>query len=713
MHLRTPVWRLICFGLIATQLGCAGMNSKPDGPMVDSLKIDGTQDIPPRQLKKKILTSASSVFPVWLQWLPLVGTDEYFDVNAWQADLRRIERYYQSEGYYQAKVLDDDVVPTKPGHVALEVKLKEGTPTKVTELAMVGLEQLEKNHREQASQKLPVKVGDIFREADWAQAKQTIVARLQELGYAEATVEGEAVVDLEKGTAALTLEATPGIRYKFGEVRIADAPGAQVPQKWIVEQAENAIKAGDWYSESALSEAQTLVFQMGVFGAVKVNRAAPDRAQGTVPVVVDVREAPFRSARLGPGLGVDGIRQEVRVVGEFTHRNFLGGLRKFSVRGKLGWAFLPTVWDVAGGGANLPPGRATPQQGLVARIINEFEQPRFLGARNLTGIVSLEFSRGLEPAYNFVGSTLKAGVIWRPFSTLMIFPSYNLDVYFLGSKIPLGSQAPEVLFGCNELCIISYLDQTIEWDRRDSKLEPKTGTFVGLSLQEGGLGGQFTFLRIQPELRGYISFGEEKTVTLAAKLKVGTLLSFSQNEESPIIARFFSGGSAMRGFSSRRLSPLIVVPRSNPPPLDPSKPIADQDLSGETLPFGGKGLVEASVELRWNVWGDLMLALFSDSGMVTWESLGKSKNPFQYFYTAVGIGARYRTPLGPIRVDFAVRLPVGAPQQINPTGDLNPDARAIIYPKSGGCFGLGNVSENWGGSPEGICAFHLSIGEAF
>jgi len=43
-----------------------------------------TRAIPPRQVKKKILTEQSSVFPFWLQWLPLVGEDEYFDINAWQ-----------------------------------------------------------------------------------------------------------------------------------------------------------------------------------------------------------------------------------------------------------------------------------------------------------------------------------------------------------------------------------------------------------------------------------------------------------------------------------------------------------------------------------------------------------------------------------------------------------------------------------------------------
>src|SRR5207302_7301979 len=114
---------------------------------------------------------------------------------------------------------------------------------------------------------------------------------------------------------------------------------------------EGAIHPGDWYTESALSEAQGLVFQMGVFGAVRVTPGAPDRAAGTVPIVVDVREARFHSIRVGPGVGIDSVRQEARLIGEYSDRDFLGGLRRLTIRGKAGYAFLPTIWGAATGAA--------------------------------------------------------------------------------------------------------------------------------------------------------------------------------------------------------------------------------------------------------------------------------------------------------------------------------------------------------------------------
>ena len=79
-----------------------------------------------------------------------------------------------------------------------------------------------------------------------------------------------------------------------------------------------------------------------------------------------------------------------------------------------------------------------------------------------------------------------------------------------------------------------------------------------------------------------------------------------------------------------------------------------------------------------------------------------------FTFVALGIGARYRTPIGPIRLDLAARLPLGAPLQ-----KYTPNA--LSYATNSGCFlgAFGNGSRDYPGSPEGQCAFHLSIGEAF
>lgn len=169
----------------------------------------------------------------------------------------------------------------------------------------------------------------------------------------------------------------------------------------------------------------------------------------------------------------------------------------------------------------------------------------------------------------------------------------------------------------------------------------------------------------------------------------------------------------MRGFQQRRLSPQIAVATRE---LDPNCIGQTNCAIGTTLPVGGAGLFEASAEIRWEFTENWVLAVFNDWGLVTTAPLGPRQNWAEHLYTAMGLGVRYRTPLGPVRVDLAFRLPLGGPQEVyNPNGQQFRSAQ--------GCFfGLGASSPftpqalgaaPYPGSPDSFCSAHLSIGEAF
>ncbi|MFZ5470361.1 MAG: BamA/OMP85 family outer membrane protein, partial [Myxococcota bacterium] len=650
---RLPAWLALALGLFAA---CATVEEQAQGPRVERLRIEGARQVDEDELKEKILTAESSWLPAWV---PIFGEEHRFDPNAWQADLRRIERLYQSRGYYQARVLDEEVKELAADGVELWVRVDEGSATVLRTVEVRGLDRLPPEHGAAALEKLPLNEGDVFLEENWVGVKEAIAARLRELGYVEAVVNGEAQVDVATRSAHVRLEVESGPRYRFGNIVVAANAGARVAPKRVVEQVESELQPGDWYYESALAKAQARVFQMGVFGAVKVTRSSPERAAGTVPVVVDVREAPFHTRRAGLGFGFDQTRQDVRLVGEYTDRNFLGGLRRLTVRGKLGYAFLPDAVSVLSK-------KDSTQAGPVTRVVAELEQPRLFSPA-LSFATSLELSSGIEPAYNFIGGSYKAGVVWRPRTDVTVYPSYNLELYWLSSPTPLGGRSPAVTFGCPTLCVLSYLEQTIELDRRDDRLEPRRGYLLAFSLQEGGgpLGGAFSFVRVQPEARGYVSFFDDQRLTLAGKLKIGSLLT-AAGAPSPIVSRFFSGGAAsMRGFNDRRLSPLLAVPLERKPD------------EGETLPIGGNGVLEASIELRYHLGGDWVLATFLDGGFVTPGSFD-ALDPAYYsrnLLLAAGFGLRYRTPLGPIRADFARRLPVGPPLPV-----IQSSASAVDFP---------------------------------
>jgi translocation and assembly module TamA len=698
---------------------CGHTPPTPDALEVDDLSIEGTRALKEGAIKDKILTGESSWLP-W--WFPIWGHTEWFDESAWQADLRRITRLYEANGYYQARILDEQQNPNGPGHVKLLVKVLEGEPARIVRVGYSGLEKLPPEHQETTTTKLPLKEGLVFLEHEWLETKALIAARLRELGYAEVVVTGEALVDAQAAKVDLSLEVQSGPRYKFGQIFVATDPGAQVPPKLIADVARPEVPPGEWYSESALADAQARIFQMGVFAGVKVTRGVPNREEETVPTVIDVKEAPFRSVRLGGGASLDMIRNEVRLIGEFTHRN-LGLSRLFnkdnrldrlSVKGKVGWAFLPNVFQVAAGDPSA-------KNGPIFRVLTEYQVPRAFGVRTVDFTSALDLQRTLDVTYDYIGGELKLGFIWRPIINLTIFPSANLDVYFLSAKVSVRDNVPSAVLGCPlapEPCVTTFLDLLVEWDRRDNKLEPHDGYYAALTTS-GGLAKTDVlrpFLRLVPEVRGYVSFGESKRLTLAGKLRLGTFVGSDEN--TPALLRFFSGGSYMRGFYQRRLSPLVAVPVVDPD--NPGQNLYDEvtTKSGkvvgpETLPLGGNSLIEASFEVRWNVWGDLVLSVFNDWGLVTSTPLLRGVDFAQHLYTAIGLGARYRTPIGPIRLDVAYRLPLGGPQEVDTSS-------VKTFRNDPGCFfGLGassvyqGVPMAYAGAPDSRCALHISIGEAF
>lgn len=725
---------LFLVGLTLVGAGCVTTPPTPDALEVDAFDIEGEQHLDEGDIKDKVVTNQSP----WLSNLaPWLWPKEWFDPIAWQADLRRIQRFYEANGYYQARVLEDVVTETKPKHVKLLVRLREGEPARVDTLVVVGLEALPAEMQARLRE-LPLAPGDIFLEDAWARAKSRLVSRLRELGFAEATVVGEALVDADAAKVDLTLTVTPGTRYKLGKTFVASDANAQVPPRLIADVAGPDLVPGEWFSESALANAQARVFQMGVFAGVKVNRGAPDREAGTVPVVIDVREASFHSVRIGGGLGGDLVRNELRGIFEYTDRNlglsrlFLKDSRldRLTFKAKLGVAFLPNVVEVA---------RSAPlsKWGPTWRLYAEYEVPRVFELRTLAFQGSLDLQRTLDSTFNYDSLEGKLGVVWRPLANLTIFPSFNITGFLLYTPVELRESAPSAAVNCPQfpsVCMVGFFDVSAEYDRRDNKLEPREGYYLGLDAAVGFSNTQriTSFFKVTPEARGYLSFGANKQFTVALRFKFGTLLA--PENETPIVVRYFSGGSSMRGFYNRRLSPLVAVPTLGASQEDPRcagqpgcpKVNLPDYTKGTTLPLGGAGLFEGALELRWAVNEDWVLALFNDWGLVSAAPLGGVTDWGQALYTAVGFGVRYRTPLGPIRVDFGVRLPfVGGAQSVSNLAGTDGGEVKEVQSLPGCFFGVGSglpVSAPWtygstpagyGGAPDNVCSAHVSIGEAF
>ena len=155
-----------------------------------------------------------------------------------------------------------------------------------------------------------------------------------------------------------------------------------------------------------------------------------------------------------------------------------------------------------------------PRHGFIYKAGADFEQPRLLGRPSLRGKSLLESERTLEETYDAIGGRAMAGVAWEPHSTLTLFPAYNLQAYYLEGPSTATAQTAPLALGCAEnpcFTLLSYLEQ---------KSSPGTHGMTGWSHARGvtcrcrcrragaRLGGDFSYLRILPEVRGYLTSGQ-------------------------------------------------------------------------------------------------------------------------------------------------------------------------------------------------------------
>ena len=128
-----------------------------------------------------------------------------------------------------------------------------------------------------------------------------------------------------------------------------------------------------------------------------------------------------------------------------------------------------------------------------------------------------------------------------------------------------------------------------------------------------------------------VSFpGREGLEVLAGRVGLGFTLA-SSLIDLPTDYRFFAGGGgSVRGYPYQGISP--------------------RDIDDKII--GGRSLVEGSIELRSWLWDDIGAAVFADAG----GAFTSNSPDFDEIGVGVGVGARYRTPIGPIRLDIAVPL---------------------------------------------------------
>jgi translocation and assembly module TamA len=662
--------------------GCLVLHGSPEAPAVRSLRLEGAKAVPAAEILERLATRPSDR----AGW----GEERAFDADVFAVDLRRVEAAYRTRGFFRARVTGSEAKEVRRGRVVfgddlrarvegedhlvdLVIRVEEGPPVRVGEVRLEGLEAepgaLAPLGRAPL-ERLPLRTGQIFREDRYDEAREAIEKALTANGYPRPEVEQRAEVDPAAGRAAVTYTVRSGGRFRFGNVFVSGA--AQVARSTLRDLAGDEVEPGSWYDATRLPRVQARVHDLGVFGGIRVSAGKPDPERGTVPILLSVREAPFRTIRLGPSLGIEAARWDASMTAGWTHRNFQGGLRKLKLDLRLGYSWIKTPFQPSA-------------EGLSGLASADFTQPEVIG-RKVDLSARVEGERRIEDGYSYFVERVRVGLPVKLFApVLTFFPSANVEYYQTrgqATQVQVGA-ATQTLLSCAgaSTCLLPFLEQRIDLDLRDDALATTRGLYLSAALQEGlrPFGQGFRYLRLVPELRAFVRLGK---AVLAARGRVGVVRAYA-GDPLPIVARVSSGGPGqMRGYYTRRLSPVVAL------------------ANGGFAPVGGEASLDGSLEVRFPLSGHLGGALFLDGGNAFLSAADLWK--VDRLQWAPGLGLRYDSPFGPVRFDVAGRLPTRSGGRW-----LVPGVPVVTLGPDGGLVDTGTTHA------EPLIGFHLSIGEAF
>ncbi|MEZ4287792.1 MAG: BamA/TamA family outer membrane protein [Polyangiales bacterium] len=620
------------------------------------------------------------------------------DLSVFERDLQRIERWYRARGYYDAQVVatrfnppqagssdrvgensDSNVKPCEPNgegegcRVGIVIDIVEGEPVRTKTINISGIESLPEKTKRAIRKSVELKIDEPFDETIYERSKTRIRQRLDQLSFACAKVSGSVDVDPDERTAIVDLDVESGPLSVLGEIKVSGA--ANLPLKPILGTAD--LHRGQHYVGSELEDAQRAVYGLGAFATVDIEVTPQTDESGacTGIVDVDIQVEPGRKIRWGLGGGVqagtldqvgqtqDARISDVHLLGLFEHRNFLGGLRRLRIEERPKAVFRNTF-------------NGFQQFGNEIRI--EFRQPGFLEPRTVFSTM-LRHDWGPDPNEFFTRHDFAASArLSRSFfgGVLALSGGVNIERYLV-----VDGQRPDLPTTYR----LFYLDQRIQLDYRDDTRSPRKGFLIKFDAQQSPilLRESWRYVRITPEARAYIPLPLHSA--LAFRFGIGAMfvgaarstLDPLSRRLGPQNHRLRSGGpTSHRGFPAGFVGDAATV----------GNPLSD---GSDARNDGGLRRWEASVEWRVPITSNFATALFSDMGDV---NRGK-KWRFDYLNMAVGIGFRYYTPVGPLRVDWGFLVPNA---QI--IGQPDPERRFRIFQRIRG------------GVPG---AFQVTIGEAF
>lgn len=429
-------------------------------------------------------------------------------------------------------------------------------------------------------------------------AVDVAIAAWRKAGHAKAFVAADAVLaDHAARRIDADVRLDPGPRLRFGRLEIV---GAERMREQRVRKIAG-LPEGETFSETELRRAETRLRRTGIFASVALTEDDRITAPDLLGVTATVVEQKPRRYALGVEIAsLDGISLSA----SWLHRNLLGGGERLGVKGDV---------------TNIGAGTSGVDYGLEVTL----DRPATLSPDTTAGLI-LGYSHEDEIDYSLDGFSfgLRFSHVFSERLTARVGLTYDAQdgrdpggrFSFRNLSLPIGAT----------------------WDRRDVANNPTRGFYLDATAKPFlGFGTTGSGLRTTLDARGFRSLGEPGRLVLAARAQAGAIFG-SDLLETPRDDLFFSGGGGtVRGQPYRSLG--IAVTRG----------------FGPEFQIGGRYFLAGSLELRAKVSDRVGMV-----GFVDWGSIGIDgfTGGFSDSHAGAGLGLRYDTGLGPIRLDIAAPI---------------------------------------------------------
>ncbi len=509
-----------------------------------------------------------------------------------------VVRLLKSLGYYDATAISTIETPAgTPGRLKAIVSAQPG---RLYTLSSIVVQAAQTTPPDLVRQQLPLKVGDAIQADRIQGAEANVSLTLPQMGYPFVKVgERDILLDDESPTAtgAYTLPVDVGPRASFGQLRTEGDTVFNIEHLNVFPRFE----PGALYDNRLTDDLRNALVATSLFQSVSVvpQRTGQINADGTEQVDLLVRQAKGPARTLGGNVGFS-TGQGFRAEGTWQHRNL------FPYEGAL-------IASVIAG---------TQEQGVAGTF-----RRANAGRRDRTFSLTAGANHSNYDAYE--AFTTSVGVRWSYDST----PIWQkpLTYYYGGELVGTNESVYDFTRGENvrRTYGIVALPGQVLFDRSDSLLNPSKGyrLRVNLSPETSVQGAVRPYVRAMVE--GTFYYPVSSSIVIAGRAKAGTIQGVARDDLAPSRRYYGGGGGSVRGYGYQRLGPF--------------------DPNGD--PVGGRSLNEFALEARYR-FGDFGIVPFVDAGN-SYESTTPDLSSLRY---GAGIGGRFYTSFGPMRVDIATPL---------------------------------------------------------